>query len=118
MIDVSVFSAGNLTASIVSGLMAGLYLAVFHPPTLTTSPLRRSLLSGWYFGFLGSILYVGRIAFSFARDASDPGWVSDAPRIAAAWILWLLFAAFVSLGAYIGAAWRLRRFQARIKADR
>lgn len=118
MIDTSVFNAGNLTASVVSGLMAGLYLAVFHPPTLTTSPLRRSLLSGWYFGFLGSILYVGRVAFSLARDASDPNWVSDAPRILGAWVLWLLFAVFVALGAYAGAAWRLRRLQARAKDGR
>lgn len=114
MIDVSVFNAGNLTASIVAGLMAGLYLAVFHPPTLTTSSLRRSLLSGWYFGFLGSILYVGRLAFSLARDASDPDFFGDAPRILAAWVLWLLFAVFVAVGAYTGAVWRLHRLRSRL----
>lgn len=107
MIDLSVFNVGNLAASVFSGLLAGLYLAVFHPSIEGIDVVRRSVLQGWYFAFLGSILYVSRIVFSLVRSQADGA--SDAPRVVAAWVLWLLFAACVGLGAWLGARIRIRR---------
>lgn len=112
MIDLTVFNAGNLSASVISGILAGLYLTVFHPSVDGVNIVRRSLLQGWYFAFLGSILYASRIVFSIVRAQAD-GVPSDAPRVAAAWILWLLFAACVALGAYLGTWARVRRARRR-----
>lgn len=114
MIDLSVLNAGNLIASVVGGFLAGGYLTVFHPPTISVPVARRAVLSGWYFGFLGSILYVARITFALARDASDPGNVSDLPRITAGWALWLIFATFVAIASYLGGRWRAHRLARRL----
>lgn len=116
MIDLSVLNTGNLVASVVGGFLAGGYLTVFHPPTISVPVSRRALLSGWYFGFLGSILYVARITFAVARDASDPAYASDLPRITAGWALWLLFSTFVAISCYLGGRWRAYRFARRADA--
>lgn len=117
MIDLSVFNVGNLTASIAAGLLAGSYLAVFHPPALDGKPFRRALLSGWYFAFLGSILYAARVAFAIARDVLEADFVTDLPRVTAGWALWLLFAGFVAIGAYLGDRWRTYRLRRRLRAE-
>lgn len=110
MIDLSVLNIGNLFASVLSGMLAGLYLSVFHPQIIGINVLRRSLLQGWYFGFLGSILYIARIAFSATRSETTD-IPSDVPRVAAGWLLWLLFSASLALGAWLGA--RLRGYRGR-----
>ena len=106
MIDLSVFTVGNLFAAVLAGLLAGLYLTVFHPQLEGINIRRRALLQGWYFGFLGSIFYIARIAFSLTRGevTNQP---TDVPRVTAAWLLWILFAACVALGAWVGSRARM-----------
>lgn len=106
MIDLSLLNIGNLFASVLSGILAGLYLSVFHPTIVGVNVTRRALLQGWYFGFLGSILYIARIAFSVTRSETTDV-PSDVPRVVAGWVLWLLFSVSLALGAWLGA--RLRR---------
>lgn len=116
MIDgvASVLTAGNLLSSVVAGLFAGLYLAVFHPALPGRAGVRRALLMAWYFGFLGTVLYAARIAFAAA------GGQPDVARLIGALILWILCAGVVGFGAWLGAAirdrftrWRGRRLAAR-----
>lgn len=107
-----VLTIGNLVLSVAAGLLAGGYLAVFHPTIPERGLGRRALLQGWYFGFLGSILYVARVAFAIARQASDPAEPTDIGRVVGGWLLWLLFAAFVGVGAYAAGVVRERRQRA------
>lgn len=103
----AVLTAGNLILSVGAGLLAGGYLAVFHPTIPERGLGRRAALQGWYFGFLGSILWVARIAFALARPG-DPG-VTDIGRVAGGWLLWVLFAVFLGVGAYLAGVIRERR---------
>lgn len=99
---IAVMTPGYLVISVVAGLIAGLYLAVFHPASETV--LRRSLLQGWYFGFLGSILYASRVFFLLGT-----GTESDVGRVSGGWALWLLFSVAITAGAFVGAEFRERR---------
>lgn len=97
----SVLTPGNLVSSIVAGLIAGAYLTTFHPTLPGRRELvRRSVLQGWYFGFLGSLLYVARVAFAIANHQTDLG------RVAGGWALWLLFSATLALGAFLWSSLR------------
>ncbi|GEM_PF-4092191 len=94
---------GNLLLSVVAGLFAGLYLARFHPAaTNRTAIFRAAELCA-----LGTILYWGRIAFATAANQGDVA------RVIAGWLLWVLFSAFVALGAVAGAWIRARRVRDR-----
>lgn len=117
IVDLSVFNVGNLTSSIVGGILGGLYLVAFHPPLIAGGPLRRSLRFAWFFTFLPSILYIARVAYAVIRDALDDDFVTDLPRVIAGWILFLLFAAFVGAGSYAGDRWRIRRIKRRLRAE-
>ena len=53
---VAVLSTGNLVASVVAGVLAGMYLTTFHPTNPERGYGRLSLLFTWYFIFPTSIL--------------------------------------------------------------
>jgi hypothetical protein len=97
----SVLSVGNLTASVISGVIGGVYFVAFLPrlgfqlPTATYKQI--SIVVTWFFTFLPSILYGARVAHAAVFDQSDLG------RVLGGWTLYLLFCVFLGLGAYIGS---------------
>lgn len=98
----------RLIASIIAGLVSGLYWTLYHPPG-TGTPLRRALTVAWFFAFPLSVLYLVRIGISAFQASSDPTFVDDGPRLWAGWILTLVFCAAIGVGAYVGTHLRIWR---------
>ena len=117
MIDLTVLTLDRIVASVVAGVVAGLYLVAIHPH-VDVGQRRRAVLFGWFLGFPFSILYVARIALALYLSANDPHVVNDAPRSVAGWVLTLLFAAFVTVGAGLGYRIRAARVRRRIRRER
>lgn len=117
-LDLTVFSPGNLIAAVFSGIAVGLYLVIYHPAVDGMPVVRRAFLQGWSVGFLLSVFYAVRIAVGIYRSWTDPTWVTDVPRVLAAWLLFVLFAVFVGVGAWLGYRWRLRRLRKRVARGR
>jgi hypothetical protein len=100
----SIVTPGNLIASVIAGLIAGLYsVLVFRPTTKGFA-----WLIAWYFGSLVSFLYIARLGFLVAsRPQEDVSY--EIGRAIGGWLLFVLFAAFIATGAWVGVKLRVPR---------